>query len=159
MSSQPKGTMSVPDAQKALAISRQRLYQLIAMGRVPSIKTDDGRVWIPITAVEKRVAGNRRLGSNQCITTREVADFFGVDHRTVRDWFTQGRLKASKINNRLCFAPADVIAFVPPTEGSAGRNPARTPTRTLRGRVYPPTNMKGTTANGRSQEVEDGGGA
>jgi hypothetical protein len=84
------------------------------------------------------MAGGERLNSNNCVSAQEVADFFGVDVRTVRDWHIDGHLKARKINNQLCFSPQDVITFVMPTTGGPGRNPARKPTRTLFGRYYPP---------------------
>jgi len=128
--------MSAPAAAKALNISRQRIYQLIGFGMVPYRKV--GRNYlIPVKAIEDRIAGDKRLNSNQCVTAQEVADFFGTNVRTVRDWHTSGELRAMKINNLLCFAPADVAAFIPRTYSSSGRYPARTPTRTLRGRHYP----------------------
>lgn len=119
-----------------LGVTRQRMYQLIEMGRVPS-KRVEHRIWVPIQAINARLAGEQRLNSNQCIAADEVADFFGVDVKTVREWQTQGLLKATKIHNRLCFNPQDVANFVPPTQGGVGRNPARAGTRTLRGRKYP----------------------
>jgi len=129
--------MTVPEVQAALGVSRQRVYQLIGWGRLPAEKV--GRTYrIPTSAVQLRLAGDERLKSSQCVTSAEVADFFGVDVRTVRDWQIAGALKARKINNTLCFSPQDVVTFVPPTYGGPGRNPARKPTRTLRGRVYPP---------------------
>jgi len=128
--------MTVPEAQEALGISRQRVYQLIGWGRLPAEKI--GRNYrIPRGAVELRMAGEERKNSSQCITSQEVADFFGVDVRTVRDWHIYGAIKATKINNTLCFSPGDVISFKPPTYGGPGRHPAREPTRTLRGRHYP----------------------
>lgn len=128
--------LTVPEAQKALGVSRQRIYQLIGWGRLPAEKA--GRTYrIPRSAVEMRMAGDERLKSNQCVTSQEVAEFFGVDVRTVRDWHVDGSLKAKKINNVLCFSPNDVITFIPPTYGGPGRHPARKPTRTLRGRFYP----------------------
>jgi len=128
--------MTVPEAQEALGVSRQRIYQLINWGRLPGEKV--GRTYrIPRAAVELRRAGDERLKSNQCISSQEVADFFGVDVRTVRDWHVDGSLRARKINNTLCFSPQDVVTFVPPTYGGPGRHPARKPTRTLRGRTYP----------------------
>ena len=129
--------MTVPETQEALGVSRQRIYQLINWGRLPAEKV--GRTYrVSREAVELRMAGDDRLRSNQCVTSKEVAQFFGVDVRTVRDWHLDGVLKARKINNTLCFSPADVIAFVPPTFGGGpGRHPARKGTRTLRGRTYP----------------------
>jgi len=134
--------LTVPETQAALGVSRQRIYQLIGWGRLPAEKV--GRTYrIPRAAVELRMAGEERLASNQCVTSKEVAEFFGVDVRTVRDWHVAGTLKARKISNTLCFNPADVIAFVPPTYGGAGRHPAHKPTRTLRGRYYPAPEVEG----------------
>jgi excisionase family DNA binding protein len=128
--------LTVPEATEALGISRQRVYQLINWGRLPGEKV--GRTYrIPRAAVELRLAGEKQLNSNQCVSTKEVAEFFGVDVRTVRDWHVDGYLKARKIGNTLCFAPQDVITFVMPTIGGPGRHPAHTGTRTLRGRHYP----------------------
>jgi excisionase family DNA binding protein len=136
--------MTVPEAQAALGVSRQRIYQLIGWGRLPAEKV--GRTYrIPTAAVQLRAAGDQRLKSNQCITSQEVADFFGVDVRTVRDWHIDGSLRAQKINNTLCFSPTDVISFVPPTYGGPGRHPARKPSRTLRGRTYPAPEADPTT--------------
>ena len=129
--------LTVPETQKALGISRQRVYQLINWGRLPGEKV--GRTYrIPREAVELRMAGEEKLKSSQCVSTKEVAEFFGVDVRTVRDWHVAGFLKARKISNTLCFNPTDVISFVMPTIGGPGRHPARKGTRTLRGRHYPP---------------------
>ena len=115
-----------------LGITRQRLYQLVAMGRIDHKKV--GRsVFIPRAAVEDRIAGQQRLESNDCVSAQEVADFFGVDLSTVRVWLADGKLRASKIQNRLCFKPVDVIAFVPP----AGNAATSTATRMLNGRHYP----------------------
>lgn len=132
----PANHMSVPEVQRALGISRQRVYQLIGWGRLPHTKV--GRLYfIPSSAVEDRQAADDRLSSKQCVTTQEVADFFGVETRTVRDWYANGALRGQKINNRLCFNPGDVIAFHPPYLGGVGRSPTRTGTRTLWGRHYP----------------------
>lgn len=133
----PPGHVSVNDAMILLGISRQRVYQLVGLRRLPSTKVA-GRVWIPMSAVEERLAGERRLTSNQCVTTQEVADFFGVNERTIREWHAIGALKATTINNQLCFAPTDVAAFVPPYSGGAGRSPGKKATRTIRGRYFPP---------------------
>lgn len=132
----PPGHVTVPEAQAMLGITRQRLYQLIAMGRIPSQKVGR-RIWIPQSAINQRLAGGQRLESNNCISASEVAEFFGVDVRTVREWYGAGLLKATKVFNRLCFTPTDIAAFIPPSSGGAGRYPARTGTRKLRGRVYP----------------------
>jgi len=129
--------MTVPEAQQALGVSRQRVYQLIGWGRLKATKV--GATYrVDRSSVELRNAGGARLNSSQCVTSTEVADFFGVDVKTVRGWVDHGDLRARKINNRLCFNPDDVVRFVPPTYGGPGRHPARKPTRTLRGRVYPP---------------------
>ena len=147
----PPGHVSIPEAQRVLGIARQRVYQLIEMGRIESLRTPDGRVWVPMKALEKRQAGKDRLSSGQCISTKEVADFFGVDMKTVREWAGLGLLHSVKIANRLCFSPAEITKFVPPTSmGGPGRPPARAGTRTLRGKVYalpkgqPKQDTKGT---------------
>jgi excisionase family DNA binding protein len=124
-------------AAEALGISKQRTYQLIAFGLFPGVWREGRNYRIPRAAVEARLAGNERLDSKNCVSAQEVADFFGTNVRTVREWNTEGLLPASRILGRLCFAPADVIAFIPRTYGSSGRYPARKPTRTLRGRKYP----------------------
>jgi hypothetical protein len=133
----PPGYVSVKEAQEILGLSRQRAYQLVDLGRLASRKTADGRLWVSMESIAARQANVQALGSNNCITSQEVADFFGVDDKTVRTWHTSGLLRARKFNNRLCFSTNDIIKFVPPSSGHAGRNPARAPTRTLRGRYYP----------------------
>lgn len=126
-----------------LGVSRQRVYQLIGLGRLPSRK-EGNRIWIPQNAIQDRIAGEQRLGSNQCVTTQEVADFFGVNERTVRAWHDAGLIRALMINNQLCFAPTDIIKFAPPYNAGAGRPPKRAATRTLRGRYYPPSPRRRT---------------
>ena len=137
MKNAPDGHVSVQEAVAMLGITKARIYQLIDMGRLPSLRTADKRIWIPLEAIELRNAGKQRLGSVNCVTTQEVADFHGVETKTVREWYGEGLLRASRIGNRLCFSPNDIINFVPPTYGGPGRLPKRRPTRTLRGRVYP----------------------
>ena len=133
----PAGHMGVTEASIALGVSRQRIYQLIREERLPSKKLSN-RYWVPVSAVLARRNAEEKLRSDECITTQEVADFFGVNERTVRDWNNLGLLTATSINNTLCFQPADVIAFAPPGSlGGAGRPPARKPTRSLRGKRYP----------------------
>lgn len=143
----PPDSLTVAETAEALGVSVQRVYQLINWGRLSATKVG-ARYYVPIAEVDARIAGDQRLASNQCITSSEVAAFFGVDVRTVRDWYAAGELRGSKINNQLCFAPQDVITFIPKTFGGPGRHPARKATRTLRGRVYPlppnaPPTMKG----------------
>jgi len=126
-----------PQAALALGISKQRTYQLISFGQFPGTIRRGRNYYIPKEVIEDRLAGNERLESKNCVSAQEVADFFGTNVRTVRDWNTEGLLPAQRIHGRLCFAPTDVIAFIPKTYGSSGRYPARKPTRTLRGRKYP----------------------
>ena len=137
MSKPPDGYVSVPEAQRQLGIARQSMYHLIEMRRIAHKRTSDGRIWVPQEAIDMRLAGRQRLRSSQCITATEAAEFHGVDVRTVRLWHTQGLIRGTKIHNRLCFTPSDVIAFVPPTYAGVGRLPKRPATRTLRGRHYP----------------------
>lgn len=133
--SSPPGMVPAMDAAKELGISRQRLYQLVAMGRLDSKKI--GRsLFIPRESLDARMAGRHRLESNDCATAREVAEFFGVDMSTVRSWLATGKLTATKINNRLCFRPNDIIQFVPPAV--PGVDVSTKGTRTLHGRYYPP---------------------
>ena len=134
----PRGHVSVNDAMKMLNVSRARVYQLIGLGRLPHRKVGQ-RVWVPVSAVEARLAGEQRLASNQCVSTQEVADFFGVNERTVREWQVTGALPATIINNQLCFDPGAVVKFKPPSSfGGAGRSPKRKGTRTINGRYFPP---------------------
>lgn len=135
----PPNSVTVPEAAQLLGITAQRVYQLIGWGRLPGTAKVGSRYYIPVAAVERRIAEDQRLASNQCITSQEVAEFFGVDVRTVRLWYTDGDLKAHKINNILCFHPEDIAGFIPPTfKGGPGRHPARRGTRTIRGRYFPP---------------------
>jgi hypothetical protein len=150
----PPGYVSVGDAQRQLGIARQSMYHLIEMRRIASKRDKQGRIWVPQDAVDARLAGRQRLNSSQCISATEVSEFFGVDVRTVRLWHTQGLLHGTKIHNRLCFTPSDVIAFVPPTFAGAGRLPGRRATRTLRGRYYPPPGSQPTNERNGIDETE-----
>jgi len=133
----PPGHVSVPEAITQLGVSRQRGYQLVRMGTLPSV-TINGRVWVPQAAVDMRLASESRLHSSQCVSTTEAADFFGVDISTIHQWRRQGHLKATKVANKLCFDINQIVNFVPPrTNATAGRYPARQGTRTLRGRYFP----------------------
>jgi excisionase family DNA binding protein len=48
--------LTVPEAAEALAISRSKLYELLASGAVASIRVDGSRR-IPLTALEAYIAG------------------------------------------------------------------------------------------------------
>jgi excisionase family DNA binding protein len=47
--------MTVPEAAEALAISRSKLYELLASGAIASIRIDRSRR-IPLTALEEYVS-------------------------------------------------------------------------------------------------------
>ena len=47
--------MTVPEAAEALAISRSRLYELMASGAIASIRIDGSRR-IPLTALEDYIS-------------------------------------------------------------------------------------------------------
>jgi excisionase family DNA binding protein len=47
--------LTVPEAAEALAISRNKLYELLASGTVASIRIDGSRC-IPLTALEEYVS-------------------------------------------------------------------------------------------------------
>jgi len=51
----PRLLMTVPEAAKALAISRSKLYELLASGAIASIRID-GLRRIPLTALEEYVS-------------------------------------------------------------------------------------------------------
>ena len=51
--------LTVPEAAEALAISRSKLYELLAAGVVASIRIDGSRR-IPIAALENYIAGRLR---------------------------------------------------------------------------------------------------
>lgn len=114
------------------------------------------RLWVPEGAIRSRLARNKRLSSADCVSTAEVAAFFGVDPKTVRDWYGRGLLRAKeKIHNRLCFEVATVAQFQPPTTKSPrGRYPKRTPTRTLNGVYYPTPPRKGEPSDGEDRNGE-----
>lgn len=151
----PPGYVSVPEAYTQLGISRQRAYQLIRMGTLPSEKIGN-RVWVPQAAVEARLAAEGRLTSNQCVSTREAAEFFGVDISTIHQWRRQGHLTPTKVNNTLCFDINQIVNFIPPRHlASSGRYPARTGTRMLRGRYHPlPEIPERNTVESKESEPE-----
>jgi excisionase family DNA binding protein len=51
----PRLLLTVPDAAEALAISRSKLYELLASGAIASIRIDGSRR-IPLTALEAYVS-------------------------------------------------------------------------------------------------------
>jgi len=61
--------LTVPEAAEALAISRSKLYQLLASGAIASIRIDGSRR-IPLTALEEYVSRllTERTAA-QCLTT------------------------------------------------------------------------------------------
>ena len=52
----PRLLITVPEAAEALAISRSKLYELLASGAIASIRNDGSRR-IPVTALEEYVSG------------------------------------------------------------------------------------------------------
>jgi excisionase family DNA binding protein len=52
----PRLLLTVPEAAEALAISRSKLYELLAAGLVRSVRIDGSRR-VPIEALETYVAG------------------------------------------------------------------------------------------------------
>jgi excisionase family DNA binding protein len=52
----PRLLLTVPEAAEALAISRSKLYELIAAGLVRSVRIDGSRR-VPVEALESYVAG------------------------------------------------------------------------------------------------------
>jgi excisionase family DNA binding protein len=52
----PRLLLTVPEAAEALAISRSKLYELIAAGLVRSVRIDGSRR-VPIEALESYIAG------------------------------------------------------------------------------------------------------
>ncbi len=52
----PRLLLTVPEAAEALAISRSKLYELLAAGLVRSVRIDGSRR-VPVEAVELYVAG------------------------------------------------------------------------------------------------------
>jgi len=51
----PQLLVTVPEAAKALAISRSKLYELLASGAIASVRIDGSRR-IPLTALEEYVS-------------------------------------------------------------------------------------------------------
>lgn len=51
----PRLRLTVPEAAEALAISRSKLYELLASGAIASIRIDGSRR-IPVTALEEYVS-------------------------------------------------------------------------------------------------------
>ena len=134
--SAPPGHVGIAEAVRQLGIARQRVHQLIRMGILAGVQADDGRWYVPQHALDERRALLQHQNSTQCITTKEVADFFGVDIKTVRGWYHAKLLKGRMFGGRkgkLCFSTTDVVNFVPPSFGWR-RKP---PTRILRGRHHP----------------------
>jgi excisionase family DNA binding protein len=52
----PRLLLTVPEAAEALAISRSKLYELLAAGLVRSVRIDGSRR-VPVEALETYVAG------------------------------------------------------------------------------------------------------
>jgi len=52
----PRLLLTVPEAATALAISRSKLYQLLATGAISSIRIDGSRR-VPVTALQAYIAG------------------------------------------------------------------------------------------------------
>jgi excisionase family DNA binding protein len=52
----PRLLLTVPEAAAALAISRSKLYQLLAAGTIASIRIDGSRR-VPLTALQVYIAG------------------------------------------------------------------------------------------------------
>lgn len=130
----PRDYMTAVDAHRALGISRARTYQLINMGKLPSVKHRK-RVYVLTKAVEERISWQTDL-DKKCVSTYEVAEFFGVHWQTVRDWVGKELLHPHTDGwGRWCHEIEEIVKFRPPGYGrSSGSRPA---TRTLRGVYYP----------------------
>ena len=100
------------EAARLLGVSRQRVYQLVGMGFLRTVKRG-GQRRIPIEAIKDRKAAKLRL-LGRCMSTRDVAEFFNVDPKTVRTWRDLGLIHSTKINNHLCFDPDEINVFEPP---------------------------------------------
>jgi predicted site-specific integrase-resolvase len=111
--SAPAGHVTMAEAARRLGIARTRVYSLQRMGLLQVIH-HDGRMYVPEAVIRQRLAGKGQLLEN-CLTTRQVAQRFHVSMKTVEDWRKKGLLHPTKIHNRLCFDPAEVAKFVPPS--------------------------------------------
>jgi excisionase family DNA binding protein len=127
----PPGYITVAEAAGILGISTQITYSLVYQGRLPHLRRVN-RVFVEEAAVMRRATDIARR--RDCLRIDEVAEFFGVHEETVRTWHARRLLHTEKIANKLCFDLAEVVAFIPP----GGRPSANAPTRTIRGRYYPP---------------------
>lgn len=114
--------MNSNDAAKLLGISRQRVHQLIHLGRIPAVRS--GIAWdIDDEAVHAR-ARNRPAAGKRLrplptgyVAAADVAREYEVSLGTVRNWIHSGRLKAER-HGRVFIVPTDAIPDVTrPTRG------------------------------------------
>lgn len=60
------------------------------------------------------------LDNDRLMTTEEVAKFFNVKPLTIRDWITNGKLKATKLNGYWRVWQSDVIKLAQERYGAYG---------------------------------------
>jgi hypothetical protein len=127
----PRDYITASEAIERLGVSRNRGYQMLRLGVLPSHR-HNGKLYVAVSAVDERLADLEVRDG--CITTLEVAEFFGVRRRAVDTWVHDGLLHPTKIAAKLCYDLDEIIRFRPPGHGNPRRLPAP---RVLRGVVHP----------------------
>ena len=128
----PAGFLTVQDACTRLGVSRNRGYLMVKLELLPALRVD-GQLFIPETAVDARLEELRQR--NECITTDDVLEFFGIARRTLYHWIHIGLLNPTRRAGVNCYDLDEIVTLTPPSRSRAHINGE--PTRMLRGVHYP----------------------
>lgn len=113
--------ISAADAARLLGVSRQRVSELIQLGRLSGVKVGHN-LMVPRSEVVLRLALAR--SHTPRINVQAVAKKLRVTPWTVRRYYRAGLLPAMKDQNgHLMFKPEDVAMFVKPKP--TGRPPKK----------------------------------
>ena len=90
---------------------REQGMSYAEIGRRLNISREWARKLASCVKIKK---GKVVLSENVMPTLRDVADYLNVHKNTLRRWVREGKIKASRINNRgdMRFNYADVMAFL-----------------------------------------------
>lgn len=95
-----------------LGVSRQRIQQLVAEGKLSALRTAH-HVYVQRSSITTRLEDAGQ--AEEWMSTEQVASRFDVSPKTVRRWSERGLLNPQTPHGRaLRFDPAEVMRFRPP---------------------------------------------
>lgn len=112
--------VTLTEAARMLGVSRQRVQQLVAQGRLRAMRTVH-HVYVERDSIKGRLEDAGQ--AEEWMSTEQVASRFDVSPKSVRRWAEQGLLNPQTPHGRaLRFDPAEVMRFKPPMFDRLGRS-------------------------------------